>query len=112
MVTEPTVSAPGNYFHNKTDIPTIFPTLPPCGEALSLEIEKYYRMRNREIQRMGLAGSKRFLFVRRSKHTAPGSLLFFGGGWGDPGQGKGGVDRGHTWWLAPNIIGHAVLSGD
>lgn len=82
MVTEPTVSAPGNYFHNKTDIPTIFPTLPPCGEALSLEIEKYYRMRNREIQRMGLAGSKRFLFVRRSKHTAPGSLLFFGGGGG------------------------------
>ena len=109
MVTEPTVSAPGNYFHNKSDIPTIFPTLPPCGKALSLKIEKYYRM-----QRMGLAGSKRFLFVRRSKHTAAGSLLFLLGvgrvGGVESWPGEGDVDRGHTWWLAPNIIGHAVLS--
>ena len=75
------MSAPGNYFHNKSDIPSIFPTLPPCGEASSLVIERYYRMPS-----MGLAGSKRFLYVRVSKHPAPPSL-FFAGEVENPGRG-------------------------
>ena len=58
---------------------------------------------------MGLAGSKRFLYVRVSKHPAPPSLFFCGGG-GESWQRD--VDRDQTWWFTPNIIGNAVLSGD
>ena len=58
-------------------IPSSFPTLPPCGEARSLEIERRYRMPS-----MGLAESKRFPYVSVSKHPAPSSLPFFGGRWG------------------------------
>ena len=36
---------------------------------------------------MGLAGSKRFLYVRVSKHPAPPSLFFFAGEVENPGRG-------------------------
>ena len=104
MVRQPTVSAPGNHFHSESDIPSSFPTLPPCGEARSLEIERRYRMPS-----MGLAESKRFPYVSVSKHPAPPSLPFLGGGGG---SWRGDVDRDHTWWFIPNITGNAVLSGD